>query len=258
MSKVKIKNEEDIKKLRVSCSRIANVLRETAKEVKPGVSTGYLNDFAHKLIVAHDNDVPAFLNYQPYGSDFPYPASVCISVNEEIVHGIPSYDRILQEGDIVSLDSGIKHEGLISDHAITVPCGQISEENQKLLDVTKNALKEGIKAANCGNYVRDISQAIENYINSQGQYGIVKILSGHGVGYAVHEPPYVPNYDDGTRGPKLVPGMVLAIEPMVNIGTDDAEICADGYTFVTADGKWSAHFEHTILITNDKAEILTL
>jgi methionyl aminopeptidase len=207
------------------------------------------------MIVKNIGDVPAFLNYKPYGAEYPYPASVCISVNDEIVHGIPG-DRVLEEGDIVSLDSGIKHEGMISDHAITVACGDISSEDAELIEVTKKALMTGIHAAVCGAYVSDISKAIEASVPKK--YGIVKILSGHGVGYAVHEEPYVPNYDDGTRGPKLVPGMVLAIEPMLNMGTDDAEICSDGYTFVTADGKRSAHFEHTILITDGKAEILTI
>ncbi len=252
---IKIKTPEDIKKLRVAASRIAHVLRETAKEVRPGVTTKFLDKFAYDMIVKNDGDVPAFLNYKPYGAQYPYPASVCISVNDEIVHGIPG-DRVLVEGDIVSLDSGIKHQGMISDHAITVACGTISDEDETLIEVTKKALLAGIHAALCGNYVSDISKAIENSIPKK--YGIVKILSGHGVGYAVHEEPYVPNYDDGTRGPKLVPGMVLAIEPMVNMGTDDAEICDDGYTFVTADAKRSAHFEHTILITDGKPQILTI
>lgn len=251
---IKIKNEHDIKILRESCKRIARVLRATANEVKPGVTTGYLNDFAYTMITEM-GDTPAFLNYQPFGASYPFPGTICISVNEEVVHGIGG-ERVLQEGDIVGLDGGIKHKGMISDTAITVPVGKISKVDEELLKVTKEALMAGIKAAKCGNYVNDISRAIEKAIPKK--YGIVKILSGHGVGYKVHEEPYVPNYDDGVKGPKLVPGLVLALEPMVNLGTDDVYLADDGYTFITSDHKKSAHFEHTILITEGEAEILTV
>jgi methionyl aminopeptidase len=199
-------------------------------------------------------DKPAFLNYKPFGADYPYPGSICISVNEEVVHGIGG-DRVLVEGDIVGLDGGVTHKGMISDSAVTVPVGKISKEDEELLRVTKDALMAGINAAVCGAYVNDISKAIEKSIPKK--YGVVKILSGHGVGYKVHEEPYVPNFDDGVKGPKLVPGLVLAIEPMVNHGTDDVYLAEDGYTFITTDHKRSAHFEHTILITEDKPEILT-
>ena len=249
-----IKTEQDIKKLRVSAHRLAEVVRAVAKEVRPGVTTGHLDDLAHKLIVEY-GDEPAFLNYQPFGADYPYPASICISVNEEVVHGIPSHDRVLEEGDIVSLDGGVKHEGMISDHAVSVICGEGSKEDQELLEVTKKAMLAGIKAAKAGNYVRDISLAIENSIPKK--YGIVKELCGHGVGYAVHEEPYVPNFDTGEKGIKLKAGMVLAIEPMVNLGTDEVDMLPDGYTFVTADGKRSAHFEHTVLVTENGGEILS-
>jgi methionyl aminopeptidase len=163
----------------------------------------------------------------------------------------------------VTLDGGINHKGMISDHAITFPVGKISKENEELLRVTKGALMAGIKVAVAGNYVNDISKAIENYIVSEGKkinmkFGIIKILSGHGVGYKVHEEPFVPNFDDGVRGPKLVPGMVLAIEPMLNLGSEEVYLEDDGYTFKTIDGKNSAHFEHTILITKNKPEILTV
>ncbi len=249
-----IKTEEDIKKLRVSAHRLAEVVRAVAKEVRPGVTTGYLDDLAHKLIVEY-GDEPAFLNYQPFGADYPYPASICISVNDEVVHGIPSHDRVLEEGDIVSLDGGVKHEGMISDHAVSVICGEGSKEDQELLEVTKKAMLAGIKAAKAGNYVRDISLAIENSIPKK--YGIVKELCGHGVGYAVHEEPYVPNFDTGEKGIKLKAGMVLAIEPMVNLGTDEVDLMPDGYTFVTSDRKKSAHFEHTVLVTENGGEILS-
>lgn len=250
---IKLKNESDIKHLRESCRRLSVALKKTASEVRPGITTGYLNDFFHKLVI-EGGDTPAFLNYQPFGAEYPYPGSICVSVNDEVVHGIGG-DRTLKEGDIVCLDGGIKHKGMISDSAVTVPVGTISQEDAELLEVTKNALMAGIHAAQGGNFVNDISKAIEKAIPKK--YGIVKILSGHGVGYKVHEEPYVPNFDDGVKGPRLVPGLVLAIEPMVNLGTDEVYLADDGYTFKTQDGKKSAHFEHTILITNDKPEILT-
>jgi methionyl aminopeptidase len=250
---IKLKNESDIKHLRESGKRLARALQATAKEVRPGVTTGYLNDFFHTLVVAA-GDEPAFLNYQPFGAEYPYPGSICISVNDEVVHGIGG-DYVLKEGDIIGLDGGIKHKGMISDSAITVPVGEVSHEDKELMQVTKDALMAGIHAAKCGAYVNDISKAIEKAVPKK--YGIVKILSGHGVGYKVHEEPYVPNFDDGVKGPKLVPGLVLAIEPMVNLGSGEVLLTEDGYTFVTEDGKKSAHFEHTILITEDKPEILT-
>lgn len=253
-SDIKLKNETDIKHLRESGRRLALALKETAKEVRPGVTTKYLNDFFHKLVV-DQGDEPAFLNYQPFGAEYPYPGSICISVNDEVVHGIGG-EYVLQEGDIIGLDGGVKHKGMISDSAITVPVGKISDEDAELLRVTKEALMAGIHAAQAGKYVNDISKAIEKAIPLK--YGVVKILSGHGVGYKVHEEPYVPNFDDGVKGPKLVPGLVLAIEPMVNHGTDEVYLADDGYTFITLDHKKSAHFEHTILITDKGPEIVTV
>jgi methionyl aminopeptidase len=251
---IKIKNESDIKHLRESGRRLARALQATAAEVRPGVTTKYLNDFFHKLIV-EQGDEPAFLDYQPFGAEYPYPGSICISVNDEVVHGIGS-DRILKEGDIVGLDGGVRHKGMISDSAITVAVGKVSDEDAELMRVTRDALMAGIHAAKNGRFVNDISKAIEKSIPKK--YGVVKILSGHGVGYKVHEEPYVPNFDDGVKGPKLVPGLVLALEPMVNLGTDEVYLADDGYTFMTADHKKSAHFEHTILITERGAEIITL
>lgn len=250
---IKLKNEADIKTLRESARRLSHVLDAVSKEVKPGVTTGYLNDFVYKMITTM-GDTPAFLNYRPFGASYPYPGSICISVNDEVVHGIGG-ERVLQEGDIVGLDGGVKHKGMISDSARTVAVGTISDEDKELMKVTKDALMAGIKAAVCGNYVNDISKAIEGSIPKK--YGVVKILSGHGVGYKVHEEPFVPNFDDGVKGPKLVPGLVLALEPMVNLGTDEVYLADDGYTFITKDHKKSAHFEHTILITEGKPEILT-
>ncbi|KKT00086.1 MAG: Methionine aminopeptidase [Candidatus Nomurabacteria bacterium GW2011_GWA1_43_17] len=201
-------------------------------------------------------DTPAFLNYRPEGANNPYPASLCVSVNDEVVHGIPHKNRILEEGDIVSIDLGIKHRGLFTDMALTVPVGVVSKENTKLMRITEQALQTGIDAARAGNTVGDIGYAIENFIHPH-KYGIVEVLSGHGVGKAIHEDPYIPNFGKKGAGAKLEPGMVIAIEPMINIGTKNVTIDNDGYTFRTADGKNSAHFEHTILITNKKAEILT-
>lgn len=251
---IRLKSEEDIKNLRVAGKRLGEIMRKVATEVKEGISTGELDRIFHKLTI-EGGDVPVLLGYKPYGADYPYPASVCISINDEIVHGIPDDNIIIKNGDLVKLDGCLAHNKMIADHAITVPCGDITDVEKELIEDTKKARAAGIKAAIAGNYISDISKAIEKEVN--GKYGIVKILSGHGVGYAVHEEPYVPNYDDGTKGIKMLPGLVIAIEPMLNLGTDDAELCADGYTFITADEKKSAHFEHTVLITENGPEILT-
>lgn len=250
---IKLKSGKDLEHLREAGKRLALVLRETKEMIKPGITTRDIDDFVYKKITEM-GDTPAFLNYKPFGADYPYPGSICLSVNDQVVHGIGG-DYVLKEGDIIGLDGGVKHKGMISDSAITVPVGAISQEDERLMEVTKAALMAGINAAKGGNYVNDISKAIEKAIPKK--YGIVKILSGHGVGYKVHEDPYVPNFDDGVKGPKLVPGMVLAIEPMVTMGTDEVYLEDDGYTFTTKDHKNAAHFEHTILITEGDAEILT-
>lgn len=251
---IKLKTQEDIEKLREGGKRHAFILKEVAKLVKPGVTTMELNDHAHKLII-DGGDTAAFLGYTPEGVSYPYPASLCVSVNDEIVHGIPS-DFVLEEGDVVSLDLGLVHKGMITDGAITVPCGRISPEAEKLINITREALNIGIKQVVPGNRVGDIGHAIEEFVKPHG-YGIVKILSGHGVGYHVHEDPYVPNYGDAGTGERLVPGMVLAIEPMLNLGTDEVFVTEDEYTYITADEKISAHFEHTVVVTEDGVEVLT-
>ncbi|HBB49711.1 TPA: type I methionyl aminopeptidase [Candidatus Nomurabacteria bacterium] len=250
-----IKTPEEIKILREGGKHLATVFRKLKEKVIPGVSTKDLDIYAEKLI-REMGDTPAFLNYRPEGANNPYPASLCVSVNDEVVHGIPHKNRILEEGDIVSIDLGIKHRGLFTDMALTVPVGVVSKENTKLMRITEQALQTGIDAARAGNTVGDIGYAIENFIHPH-KYGIVEVLSGHGVGKAIHEDPYIPNFGKKGAGAKLEPGMVIAIEPMINIGTKNVTIDNDGYTFRTADGKNSAHFEHTILITNKKAEILT-
>ena len=250
-----VKTDEERKILREGGRRLARVLDEVANAVKPGISTKELDVLAYKLI-REGGDSPAFLNYQPEGAKFPYPASLCVSVNDEVVHGIPSPERILKEGDTVSLDLGLKHRNLFTDMAITVPVGNVDAEARRLLKATREALEKGISAARIGNRVGDVSYAIESFVRPHG-YGIVEVLSGHGVGRKIHEDPYVPNFGKPGTGPKLEVRMVIAIEPMINLGTKNVILEKDGYTFRTADGKKSAHFEHTILITESGPEILT-
>ena len=224
--------------------------------MKPGVKASFINDRAEELIRA-GGDLPVFLGYQPDLATRPYPATLCVSVNDEIVHGIPNEkEKMFKEGDIVGLDIGLSREGMIVDTALTVPVGKIDDAARKLLNVTKESLAVGIKAARGGAKVGDIGAAVEAYVKPHG-YGIVRELAGHGVGYAVHEEPYVPNFGKKNTGAMLKPGMVIAIEPMLNEGTADVILEDDGYTFRTKDGKRSAHFEHTILITEGAPEILT-
>jgi len=250
-----IKTPEEIKILREGGRRLATVLYKVRDMVAPGVSTYELDKYAEKLI-REMGDEPAFLNYRPEGARIPFPATLCVSVNDEVVHGIPSKKRILKEGDIVSLDLGVKHKGLFTDMALTTPVSAVSGSNSKLMRVTEQALQVGINAAVGGNRVGDIGNVIEKFVRPH-KYGIVEILAGHGVGRAIHEDPYIPNFGKANTGAKLVPGMVIAIEPMLNAGTKNVTLDADGYTFHTADGKRSAHFEHTLLITEGQPEILT-
>lgn len=253
---IKIKTKEEIEILREGGKRHAFILDKVSKKVKPGVSTQDLEDYARKLI-EEGGDKAAFLGYTPKGSKRAYPASLCVSVNNEIVHGIPNEDPlILQEGDIVSLDLGLIHIGLITDSAITVPVGKISSENFKLIEDCKEALYIGIKKARGGGNIGDIGEAIGTFARSRG-YGICEGLSGHGVGYKVHEDPYVPNEGRRGQGEKLRPGMVIAIEPMLTLGTDKITLDKDGYTYKTRDGSNAAHFEHTIVITDGDPIIIT-
>lgn len=268
MSNIRLKTDlTTIKNLRESGKRLFDVLNKIAKEAKPGVSLLELDNLAYQLITQsqkgkRDNDKPAILNYKPKGAPYSYPATLCLSVNDQVAHGIPD-NYILKDGDILSIDTCINHKGMITDSAITIGIGNIKKEDQDLISITKKALNEGIKVAKVGNYINDISKTIENYIKKEGQkmgynFGILKVLAGHGVGYKVHEEPLIPNFDDGVKGVKLVEGMVLAIEPMVNLGTDEVFLDEDGYCFRTCDKKNSAHFEHTILITKNNPEILTI
>ena len=246
-----IKTKEEIEILKEGGKRLATILYKIKDMIKPGISTKELDIYAEKLIREY-GDEPAFLNYTPEGVKTPYPASLCVSVNEEVVHGIPKKDKILKEGDIVSIDLGLKHKGLFTDMALTVAVGNVNEQNKKLLEITEQALQIGISVSREGNRVGDIGYAIENFVRSQKyKYGIVEILAGHGVGRAIHEDPYIPNFGKKGTGDKLVSGMVIAIEPMLNLGTKNLILDKDGYTFRTTDGKNSAHFEHTILITEE-------
>jgi len=253
---IKLKSEEEIAKLRVGGKHLAQVIAETAKLVKPGVMTAELNDFAHKMILDL-GDTPAFLNFTPSGANRPYPAALCVSINEQIVHGIPNEDPVeLKEGDIVSIDTGLAHEGMIVDHAITVPVGEVAPEVKKLLTVTKEALASAIKQAQPGNRTGDIGAVIEAQAEKNG-LAVIEGLSGHGVGYTVHEEPYVPNQGRAGTGDVLEVGLVIAIEPMFSLGSHKIKLEKDGYTYSTADKSLSAQFEHTIVITKNGPEILT-
>lgn len=251
----KFKTDNEIALLRESGKRLARVLNAVAKEIKPGVTTKYLDEVAERLIRA-TGDTPPFLNYTPHGVKTPFPASLCVSVNDEIVHGIPG-DRIIQNGDIVSIDLGLTHKGMITDAALTVAVGNVPDEVTKLIAETKRSLMEGIKAIRPGARIGDIGAAIERVGNTNG-YGIVRELGGHGVGHAVHEEPYVPNYGKKGTGPLLKPGMVLAIEPMFMLGRENILLMPDQYTVVTDDASLSAHFEHSVVVTKTGVEILTI
>lgn len=249
-----IKTEEEIAVIREGSRRLARVLVAVRDACVPGVTTSELDLLAERLI-REGGDEPAFLNYTPEGARTPYPSTLCVSVNDEVVHGIGG-GRALKEGDIIGIDLGLIHQGLFTDSALTVPVGQVDDGAKKLIAVTEQALMEGINAARGGNTVGDIGYAIEKYVREQG-FVIVEELGGHGVGYKQHEDPHIANYGDRGQGLKLKPGMVLALEPIVNEGTRYIKLMPDGYTYVTRDHKRSGHFEHTILITDGPAEILT-
>ena len=248
---IALKDGDAIARMKRAGQVIALVFDRLAEAAHPGVTTGELDRLAEAVIRSF-GAIPTF-----YGL-YDYPANICASVNDEVVHGIPG-DRRLQEGDIVSFDVGATVEDMIADAAITVPVGAISQDARRLLRVTRQALHKGIEQARPGNRVADISAAIQKHAESHG-YGVVRKLVGHGVGYAMHEPPHVPNFVDGATAdsPELVPGMTLAIEPMINQGTWQVTQDDDGWTYRTRDGSLSAHFEHTIAITEEGCDILTL
>lgn len=250
----KIKSAEDIEIIRECGRRLATTLEAVSRAVRPGVTTLELDTLA-RTIIEEAGDTPAFLHYKPDGAKVAFPATLCVSVNDQIVHGIPG-DLVLKEGDVVGLDLGIKHRGYFTDSAVTVAVGKTDSDSQKLLNITKEALMAGIAKARAGARVGDIGAAIQAFADRYG-YGIVRELGGHGVGYAVHELPYIPNYGEAGTGEELRPGMVLAIEPMFMLGGDGIKLAPDKFTYVTQDGSQSAHFEHTILVKEGAPEILT-
>ena len=246
---ITIKNERELESMRKACKITAAARALAGQMVKPGVSTKAIDQAVHDYIVAQGAK-PSFLNYNGF------PASACISVNDTVIHGIPG-GYLLKEGDIVSIDVGAFYQGFHGDCAATFACGAISTEAQKLIDVTRQSFYEGMKFATKGKRVQDISHAIQTYVESNG-FAIVRSFVGHGVGRQLHEEPEVPNFGNPGRGPRLLPGMTLAVEPMVNVGTHEVRILKDGWTVKTADGKLSAHYENTVLITDGEPEILTV
>lgn len=247
---VSIKSAREIELMREAGKRLAHVHQELGNAIRPGMSTLEVDALGEKLI-RDCGCIPNFLHYNGY------PASICVSVNDEVVHGIPKKDRYLKEGDIVSLDAGLIYKGYHSDAARTHVVGKVSEEAMKLMEVTKQSFFEGIKMAKEGNHLFDISAAIDSYVSGFG-YGIVRDLVGHGIGTALHEDPQIPNFSQKRKGVRLQAGMTLAIEPMVNAGTWQVNFLRDGWTVVTKDGSLSAHYENTILVTDGEPEILTL
>jgi methionyl aminopeptidase len=248
-----LKSAAELDKMRRAGRIVAEVLERMRERVAPGVTTAELNELAESVIRKHDA-IPSFLGYPP-GSAHPFPASICASVNQELVHGIPG-PRELQEGDIISIDVGAIVDGYHGDAAVTLPVGRVSPETQKLLEVTKGALYAGIAAARVGDRSGDISAAIQSHVESSG-YEVVREYTGHGIGRKMHEDPQVPNYGQPGRGVRLQRGMTIALEPMVLEGNSRVKVLDDHWTVVSCDGELTAHFEHTIVIADGEAEILT-
>ena len=247
---VSVKSNREIELMREAGKILGTVLNELSKEIKPGMTTHRIDQLGEEMIRSY-GCIPSFLGYGGF------PASICVSVNQEVVHGIPDKHRLIQDGDIVSLDAGLIYKGYHSDMARTFPVGQVSEEARLLMERTKGSFFAGIEMAKAGNHLYDISNAIDAYIRPFG-YGIVRDLVGHGIGTSLHEDPQIPNFAQHRRGLKLQAGMTLAIEPMINIGRPDVAWLDDDWTVVTEDGSLSAHYENTILITDGEPEILTM
>ncbi|TSA51359.1 MAG: type I methionyl aminopeptidase [Sphingobacteriales bacterium] len=243
------KTDEEVSLIRESCILVSKTLAEVGSYVQPGISTQRLDEIAEEFIRDH-GATPAFKGYRDF------PASLCISVNEEVVHGIPSANKILKEGDIVSVDCGTVLNGFVGDSAYTFAVGDISDEVKNLLRITQECLALGVEKAKYGNRIGDISFAVQDHAEKNG-YGVVRELVGHGVGKKLHEDPEVPNFGRRGSGPKLLPGLVIAIEPMINLGQKSVAEASDGWTIYTKDLKPSAHFEHTIAVLKDRTEILT-
>lgn len=245
---IRLKNEKQLAKIRESCQLLSMTLEKLRDLVEPGVTTGELDRWAQQEIRALGGR-PAFLGYHGF------PGALCTSVNEEVIHGIPS-DRVLREGDVLSVDCGIDYEGYYSDSAFSVALGNVPPEVSRLLEVTEHALTLGIEAAVAGNRVGAISRAIYDHV-TKFNYGVVRPYCGHGVGLSLHEDPEVPNYVGRGPNPRLKPGMVIAVEPMINLGGHEVDVLEDDWTVVTTDGSVSAHFEHTVAILEERTEILT-
>lgn len=245
---ISIKSESELKLMRTSGRIVGEALLELGNRVKPGVTTDELDRFAYDFFIKQDCK-PAFLGYHGY------PATICTSINDEVVHGIPG-KRVLQDGDIVGIDIGAFYKGYCGDSARTFPVGKVAPEIKKLLEVTFESLNRGIEQCRVGNRISDIGHAVQEYVEGHG-YSVVKDYVGHGIGQAMHEEPQVPNYGKAHQGPKIVEGMCLALEPMVNLGSDEVRVLEDGWTVVTKDGKFSAHFEDTIAILVEGPENLT-
>jgi methionyl aminopeptidase len=243
------KSPDEIERMRAANQLVAEILERLQALVVPGVSTAELDAFVEREVRAAGAE-PAFKGYRGF------PASLCASINDEVVHGIPSRTRVLKEGDIVSLDMGVRLDGFFGDSAVTVPVGRVSERVQRLLAVTREALERGVAEARVGARVSDIGHAVQAHVEAHG-FSVVREFVGHGIGRALHEEPQVPNYGPRGRGPRLAEGMVLAIEPMVNMGRAAVKVLADGWTAVTRDGSWSAHFEHTVAVTAAGPDVLT-
>ena len=244
-----LKTGRELKVMREACRISAEALRLAGNAVEPGVTTAEIDRIAEKYILSQ-GAVPNFKNYQGY------PATACISINNEVIHGIPSKKRVIKSGDIVSIDLGAKFDGYHGDNAATFACGDITDEAKRLIDTTRESLYEGIAAAVSGGRLGDIGHAIQQYVEQRG-YSVVRKFVGHGVGTQLHEAPEVPNFGTPGRGIRLIPGMTLAIEPMINQGGYDVKVLPDGWTVLTKDGSLSAHFEHTVAITPDGPQIMT-
>jgi methionyl aminopeptidase len=248
---ITIKSEREIETMAAAGRIVAETLHLVATQARSGTSTGALDRLAEDFILSHPGARPSFKGL--YG----FPRSLCTSINDEIVHGIPSTRRVLEPGDIVSIDCGVYLDGLHADAAVTVPVGEVSEITQRLLQVTQEALEAGIAAAAVGNHIGDIGYAVQRVAERAG-YSVVRELVGHGIGSSFHEEPQVPNYGKPKRGPRLVKGMTLAIEPMINVGRAEIRTLVDKWTVVTADGSLSAHFEHTVVIDPAGPRLLTV
>jgi methionyl aminopeptidase len=251
--RIPIKTRAEIEKLREASRHVAEILVELQALVRPGIATRELDRFAEKQI-RERGLVSSFKGYGPHGLP-PYPGVICVSVNEEVVHGIPG-GRVIEAGDLVSIDFGVSWEGYHGDSAVTVAVGRVDAEKQNLLDVTRESLERAIEAMRPGARLSDIGHAVQSVVEAQG-LSVVRDFAGHGIGREMHEAPWIPNYGARGRGPRLLPGMVFAIEPMVNLGGAEVEILEDEWTAVTADRSPSAHFEHTVLVTEGEPEVLT-